>query len=129
MTTSSEPPVFFHYNNTVFSLKDRKKLKRFIALLLKENKKSLGALSYIFTTDREVLRINREYLKHNFYTDVITFDLSESRQEMRGEVYISIDRVKDNAKAFNVSFSEELHRVIFHAALHLCGFDDKTARK
>jgi rRNA maturation RNase YbeY len=87
----------------------------------------LGGLSYVFSTDREVLRINRDYLKHDFRTDVITFDLSDSKQEVQGEVYISVDRVKQNAKHFKVTFSQELYRVIFHAALHLCGYDDKNS--
>ena len=80
---------------------------------------------YVFSTDRDVLKINRQYLSHDFYTDVITFNLSDG-WDIEGEVYLSVDRIKENAKAFNVSFSYELHRVIFHAALHLCGYGDKT---
>jgi rRNA maturation RNase YbeY len=64
-------------------------------------------------------------LKHDFYTDVITFDLSSSKNQIEGEVYLSIDRIRSNAKQLGVSFKEELHRVIFHGALHLCGYKDK----
>jgi len=85
----------------------------------------LGSLNYIFCTDRKLLEINRRFLKHDFYTDIITFDLSEEPGKISGEVYISVDRVKDNAKRMGESFSAEIHRVIFHGALHLCGYGDK----
>jgi rRNA maturation RNase YbeY len=71
------------------------------------------------------LEINQKYLEHDFYTDIITFDLSETGA-VRGEIYISIDRVRENARKLGVSFKSELHRVIFHGMLHLCGYNDKT---
>ena len=126
MTKRSNAPIYFHFDNTAFSLRNRNKLKHFIAQIFKDKKKKLGFMSYVFSTDREVLKINRKYLNHNFHTDVITFDLSDTRLVVEGETYISIDRVKQNAKTYNVPISEELHRVIFHAALHLCGYDDRT---
>lgn len=126
MTDRSNAHIYFHFDNTIFSLRNRNKLKNFIAQIFKAKKKRLGILSYVFSTDREVLKINRKYLNHDFYTDVITFDFSSTKNEVQGEVYISIDRVKQNAKTYNVPFTEELHRVIFHAALHLCDYDDKT---
>ena len=106
-------------------LKDRKKLKAFIEGLFIQEKKGLGNLSYIFCSDKHLLGINKEFLNHDFYTDVITFDLSSSKNIIEAEVYISIDRIKENAKNESVSFTEELHRVIFHGALHLCGYKDK----
>jgi rRNA maturation RNase YbeY len=69
--------------------------------------------------------MNQQFLKHNTFTDIITFDLSEAKDELTGEIYISVDRVADNAAKFNTTYNEELHRVIFHGALHLCGFKDK----
>lgn len=79
----------------------------------------------MFCSDRELLKINREYLGHNEYTDIITFDLSES-PAILGEIYISVNRVKDNSKKWGNSFTSELHRVIFHGVLHLCGYGDKN---
>ena len=125
MTKPSEPPISFYFQKTTFSLRNRKKLKHFIAKIFRSKKKKLGGLIYIFSTDRNVLKINRQYLNHDFYTDVITFNLSDG-PDIEGEVYLSVDRIKENAKKFNVSFAEELHRVMFHAALHLCGYGDKT---
>jgi probable rRNA maturation factor len=73
-----------------------------------------------------LLNLNQQFLKHDFYTDIITFDLSTTGKAKEGEIYISIDRVRDNAKKLNTSFNKELHRVIFHGALHLCGYKDKN---
>jgi len=86
----------------------------------------LGSINYIFCTDAKLLQINREYLGHNYFTDIITFDLSDEVNRVAAEVYISLDRVKENAANQKVPFSKELHRVMFHGALHLCGYRDKT---
>lgn len=86
-------------------------------------------LSYVFCTDEYLLTINRDFLQHDYYTDIITFELSEPGQPVMGEIYISIDRVRDNAKIHQESFQRELHRVIFHGALHLCGYRDKTKKE
>ncbi len=107
------------------ALKERTRLKLFIEMLFTAERKKLGNISYIFCSDEHLLTINKDFLKHDFYTDVITFDLSPTKSETEGEVYLSIDRIKDNAKQLGVSFKEELHRVVFHGALHLCGYMDK----
>ncbi|MBN8790511.1 MAG: rRNA maturation RNase YbeY [Terrimonas sp.] len=112
---------FFPYKKNI--LTDRNKLKRFIQQLFKKEKTSLGSLQYIFCSDDFLLQVNKQYLKHDYYTDIITFNLGEKAVE--GEIYISIDRVKDNATTYKTSFKRELHRVIFHGALHLCGYKDK----
>jgi len=117
--------IKFHFLKGGFTLKDRTRLKEFIARLFTREGKALLSLDYIFCSDEYLLDINRAYLKHDFYTDIVTFELSDS-QESTGEVYISIDRVRDNAGRLGISFSNELHRVIFHGALHLCGFKDKS---
>lgn len=117
--------VNFYNNDRAPILKERKKLKSFIIELFSYEKKGLANLSYIFCSDEYLLGINNEFLKHNFYTDVVTFDLSANKKETIGEVYISIDRVRDNANKMNEAFNRELHRVLFHAALHLCGYNDK----
>ena len=122
-------PVHFHFLEGSSFLSQRSALKSFIAALFKKERKSLGEIHYIFCSDGYLLEINKQYLKHNYYTDIITFDLSESRAEISGEVYISVDRVKDNAAKFGESLNTELARVVFHGALHLCGYGDKTARE
>ena len=117
--------VQFYFLDRNPTLKERTRLKIFIEKLFLFEKKKIGNLSYIFCSDEYLLGINKNFLKHDFYTDVITFDLSPSKNEIEGEVYVSVDRIKDNAKQLGVSFKEELHRVIFHGALHLCGYKDK----
>lgn len=119
--------VHFHYLQT-FSLLHRTMLKEFITSLFKKEGVGLVSLHYIYCSDKYLLNINKEFLKHDFYTDIITFNLSETPKSLQGEIYISIDRVKDNAINFDVPFNKELHRVIFHGALHLCGYKDKTAK-
>ena len=89
--------------------------------------KSIGEISYIFCSDNKILAINNEYLQHDYYTDIISFDLSAG-DDLVGEIYISIDRVRENARTLGHSFKSELHRVIFHGALHLCGYKDKSLR-
>ena len=117
--------VQFYFLDRNPALKERTRLKLFIEKLFTSEKMKLGNLSYIFCSDEHLLTINNDFLKHDFYTDVITFDLSSSKNEIEGEIYLSVDRIKDNAKKQDVSFKEELHRVIFHGALHLCGYKDK----
>lgn len=118
--------VKFFYNDVAPYLPNRQKLKGFIAsIFTKEGKRALDNLNYIFCTDEYLLQVNRNFLQHDYYTDIITFDLSDMPKTVSGEIYISIDRVKDNAATQGVSFTEELHRVIFHGALHLCGYKDK----
>lgn len=121
---SSQSKVCFYYSGVKFSFPERGKLKRFIESIFKREKRSLQSINYIFCNDKALLKINQDFLKHDYYTDIITFDLSESSQVV-AEIYISIDRVRDNARNLGVSFQKELQRVIFHGALHLCGYKDK----
>ena len=119
------PKINFHFLDRNPTLANRKVLKLFIEQLFIKEKTGLESLSYIFCSDEYLLQVNKDFLKHDFYTDVITFDLSSTKETV-GEVYISIDRVKENAQTMGISFKNELHRVIFHGALHLCGYKDKT---
>jgi probable rRNA maturation factor len=116
---------FFFVSNNI-TLTNRTGLKLFVQQIFKNEKRKLANLSYIFCSDKYLLNINKTHLNHNYYTDIITFDLSESPTAIIGEIYISTDRVKDNAATLGVYTKEELHRVIFHGALHLCGYNDKT---
>ena len=119
-------PIVFHALEPVI-LKQRRLLKKFIIQLFIKEKKSLQSIDIIFCSDEYLLEINKQHLQHDFYTDIITFDLSESlANPIIGELYISIDRVKDNAALRDEKFSTELLRVILHGLLHLCGFKDKT---
>ena len=107
------------------TLAKRSVLKAFIEKAIKKEGLRIERLQYIFCSDKFLLGINKSYLQHDYYTDIISFDLSETKGKLIGEVYISIDRVKDNAKTHKTSLKEELLRVIFHGALHLCGYKDK----
>lgn len=125
MASSSRSAVYFFYETPVW-LQNRNALKKFIISLFRSEKTELAGLNYIFCTDKRLLEINRQFLKHDFYTDIITFPLSSPGMPVEAEIYISIDRVKDNARTLGASFKSELRRVIFHGALHLCGYGDKT---
>ena len=116
--------IQFHFLQETY-LRDRTRLKSFLPILFKKEKKQLESLQYIFCSDAYLLGINRQFLQHDYYTDIITFDLSEPGHPINAEIYISVDRVKENAQTFTNTFTRELHRVIFHGALHLCGYKDK----
>lgn len=120
----SKPKVYFFFQDVNPSLTKRTQLKKFIENSFKKEGKRLESLNFIFCTDKALLEINRQYLKHDFYTDIITFDLSDS-DSVKAEIYISIDRVRENALVHKVAFKKELHRVLFHGVLHLCGYKDK----
>src|SRR5258705_1519940 len=108
------------------NLKNVQRLKQFIELIFKKERRSIDYINYIFCSDKDLLRLNRTFLDHDFYTDVITFDLSSGKRKISAEIYISLDRVRDNAKQMGVSLKSEIHGVIFHGALHLCGYNDKS---
>ena len=127
MHNISIPPIQFHFLLPV-SFTQRTLVKEVIRDLFKKENTKLEQLQYIFCSDEYLLEINKQHLQHNYYTDIITFDLSNNSRAVIGEIYISIDRVKDNAQNYEVSFKQELLRVIFHGALHLCGYKDKTQK-
>jgi probable rRNA maturation factor len=110
------------------TLPDREVLKKFILSIFKKEKKILGALTIIFCSDDYLLGLNRQFLQHDFYTDILSFPLSGSKEPLIAEIYISLDRVRENAKSSGTSLREELHRVIFHGVLHFCGYKDKSGR-
>ena len=116
------------YDDTDFRLKSWRKIRKLIEKVICEENYLPGDLNYIFTTDSLLIEINKEFLKHNYYTDVISFRYN-SGVDISGEVYISVDTVKENAKNYKVSYSEEVLRVIIHGTLHLCGYEDGTGEK
>ncbi|MBC8034600.1 MAG: rRNA maturation RNase YbeY [Chitinophagaceae bacterium] len=125
MSKTVKPVIRFHFMLPGSFLQQRTPLKQFLIDLFEKEKKSLKSLDYIFCNDEYLLEINQKYLSHDDYTDIITFDLSGG-DSAEGEIYISIDLVRENALRFQASFQQELLRVIFHGALHLCGYKDKT---
>jgi len=103
----------------------KKELKSVVKELVFQEGKELKDLSLVFTDDEYLLEVNKQYLDHDYYTDVITFDYS-SFPVVSGDVMISLDRVKDNAEMMNQTFQDEFYRVVFHGLLHLCGYKDKS---
>jgi len=121
----TKPPiVLFHEEEIKFSLQKPEIIANWIKASFKKEGKSLQMLNYIFCSDNYLYQLNVEYLKHNTLTDVITFPYESDPIE--GDVFISIDRVRDNAKDLEINFEEELHRVMIHGALHLMDYGDKT---
>lgn len=117
--------ISFNQADSKVALANRVALKSFIEKRVKKEGYSIETLTYVFCSDKYLLKMNKDFLSHNYYTDIISFDLSETPGNLIGEVYISVDRVKDNAKTHGTTLKEELHRVIFHGALHFCGYKDK----
>lgn len=108
-------------------LPKRNYLRTFIREMFIREGKSGDSLGFIFCTDAYLLKINQEFLRHDYFTDIITFEFTEpGSKSISGEIYISVDTVRDNARRFHTSMVQELHRVIFHGILHLCGYGDKT---
>lgn len=119
---------YFEEEGIRSKLKQKRALSQFITqeIIGKHLDVQRVDINYIFCNDDSLLEKNVAFLDHHTLTDIITFDLSESEEDLMAELYISIDRVADNAASFGVSYEQELHRVIFHGILHLCGFKDKT---
>jgi probable rRNA maturation factor len=121
--------VYFFFNGKKISIQNRSRLKWFIEKIFISEGFKIKSLNYIFCSDRELLKLNQDFLGHNYYTDIITFDLSENKAVKEGEIYISVERVKENAENLRITFKKELLRVIIHGVLHLCGYTDKTIKQ
>lgn len=119
--------IFFYSSKARALIRNKARLSKFLELIFKKEKTDLSTLNIVFCSDKELLEINKQYLDHDYYTDIITFNLAEKNKPVFGEIYISVDRVKENAKSHKVLYSTELYRVIIHGVLHLCGFKDKSA--
>lgn len=117
--------VQFRYADRTLNLSGKTTIKAFIETIFRKEKIKLNTITYVFCSDEHLLQMNRDFLQHDYYTDIISFGLSEKGVPVEAEVYISVDRVKDNAANMGVSYRNELLRVIFHGALHLCGYKDK----
>jgi probable rRNA maturation factor len=124
-----ELPIEFFTEEVEFEVKNEEKVKAWLSEIISINSFELESLNYIFCSDEYLHQMNVEYLDHDTLTDVITFDNSDIEGVIEGDVFISIDRVVDNAAAFHISSDTELHRVMAHGLLHLLGYEDKTPEK
>jgi probable rRNA maturation factor len=122
------PDIQVGYFQTRFRLSHPKKTLAWIQRVVKAEKSAIQSLNYVFCTDKYLLGINQEYLNHDTLTDIITFDYSEAAGSLEGEIYISVPRVRENARLLGVGFEIELHRVMIHGVLHLLGYKDKTSK-
>jgi probable rRNA maturation factor len=119
--------ILFQNQEVKFNLSNKIKIKSWIKAIVELEKKTLGQINFVFTSDEELLKTNIEFLNHNTYTDIITFDYCEGKL-INGDIIISVERVKENAEKFKVDFDSEIKRVIIHGVLHLCGYKDKSAK-
>ena len=120
--------ILFNNNGISPSLKDKPFLKIFLTSIFDEEGYDFESISYIFCTDEYLLKLNQKYLNHNTLTDIITFTLSETSLPIISEIYISVERVRENALNLQVDYDTELHRVMIHGILHLCGYSDHTQK-
>lgn len=117
--------IHFFSEETDFVPKQKIALRAWLRETAQAEGFSIGELNFVFCPDEYLLTINQQYLQHDTFTDIVTFDNSEKEGQIAGDVFISIDRVRENAQKYRVSEVEELHRVIIHGLLHLCGYGDK----
>lgn len=118
--------VHFFYEDVKFRLKNVRKTESWIKEVIRAEGKALGEINYVFCSDAFLAQLNIQYLQHNTFTDILTFNTAEDGDLIGGDIYISVDRVRENADVFKVSFDQELHRVMIHGVLHLLGYLDKT---
>lgn len=121
-----KPEVNFFKEDVQFRLIDKEAVSSWVAYCIKKHHKKPGTLNFIFCSDEFLYAMNIKYLNHKTLTDIITFDYSE-KSIISGDIFISIDRVRENAKLLKNSIKDELHRVMIHGVLHLCGYSDKKA--
>lgn len=119
-------PIRFFCEDIDYKVDQPSKTKRWIESIIQQNGKKLINLSYIFCSDHHLHNINKLYLNHDNYTDIITFDNAEYEDELEGDIFISVPRVEENASLFHTTFENEMRRVLVHGVLHLLGQDDKT---
>lgn len=122
----SQLPIHFFSEDISFTLKEKNKVRNWIKNTIRSEGKKLKELNFIFCSDAYLLEINKQYLNHDTFTDIVTFDNSESPDLIIGDVFISIERTRENASKYKVAEKDELHRIIIHGTLHLIGYKDKT---
>ncbi len=122
--TTPESQITFEVHELDFALEDSSDLNDWLLAIAREEERAISQLEYIFCSDEYLLELNKKYLSHDYYTDILTFPLQESPLE--ATIYISVERVKENAQLYKTNFIDEMHRVIAHGLLHLIGYNDKT---
>ena len=120
--------IHFYFNATAIGLTNRNQLKRWLSTIFLDEGRVLSNINFIFCTDQFLLSINNEFLGHDDYTDIITFSLGAPKEPIVGEIYISTERIRENAVKHACTIKNEIHRVMFHGVLHLCGYKDKTIK-
>ncbi|HEV7348763.1 rRNA maturation RNase YbeY [Telluribacter sp.] len=121
--------IHFFKEDVSFKVPSPVKTKQWLKAVVRAEGQHLNHLNYIFCSDEYLLNVNRQYLEHDYYTDIITFDTSDEEEVVEGDIFVSIDRIKENAQTLNKTFEEEFRRVLVHGVLHLLGFDDTTEEK
>lgn len=117
--------ISYYAENVKNPLTQRRGVNAWIKAVAAVYGKKIGEIAYVFCNDERILEVNRQYLQHDYYTDIITFDYCEGNM-LSGDIFISLDTVRSNAEEYGVSFEQELYRILIHGVLHLCGQDDKT---
>ena len=125
----NEESIHFFTEDITYQLRQRTEIRSWLKSIAKKEKYSILELNYIFCSDEYLLQINKDFLDHDYYTDIITFDNSEVKGKIEGDIFVSIDRVRDNAHQQQTSLKDELHRVLAHGLLHLTGYKDKTSEE
>lgn len=120
--------ILFHNADAKLMVKNKKHLSAFIPYIFSNENKKLDSLSVISCSDEYILLLNKQFLKHDYYTDILTFDLSFG-EDICAEIYISLDRIRENSLIGGVSFQDEFYRIVFHGVLHLCGYLDKSSQE
>ncbi len=122
----SESKIYFFLEEVKYNLKNKRKIREWIVKSVENEDYTVGKVNYILTNDNILVQLNKEYLRHFTLTDIITFDLSEKENELSGDIYISVDRAKENARKYKVSLNNEITRLMIHGVLHLMGYKDKS---
>ena len=128
-SVTKKEKIYFFKEDIRFRINHAGALKKWIGSFFSSHKITIQSISYIFCSDKYLRRLNKKYLRHDYYTDVITFDNSVERGRIEADIYISIHRVSANAKKYKTTFDDELRRVIIHGGLHLAGYEDKTEKQ
>lgn len=123
---AGEPKIYFFLEEVSYTLRKKRNIRAWIIKSAENEVYRVGTLNYIFTNDNILIQLNKAYLRNFMLTDIITFDLSESAGLLSGDIYISIDRARENAKKFKESLSNEIKRLMIHGVLHLIGYKDKS---
>ena len=123
---AEERKIYFFLEEVGYNLKQKRKIREWILKSVENEDFTVGVLNYILTNDNVLVQLNKEYLRHFTLTDIITFDLSENQGELSGDIYISVDRARENAREFKVTLNNEISRLMIHGVLHLMGYKDKS---